>query len=404
MKQSKNGENTIKIYVLLNAIRVFGVALFAATNIIFLLERGLNLYEVNLVAFAAIIVTLCFEIPTGAIADVYGRKISFVYSCFIVSFGLILYTTSSSLFIFAIASSIVAIGYTLESGAFTAWLVDSLEYHSCSASLQNVLIKDMQVRAVTGILGIICGAFIADINIAIPWILASIITAITGILAIFLMKEKYFKQQTLSFSKNISKVKWTIKASIHCIKKSNVVKFLFLLGIIQAFSVQSSANHWQPYFSQLFESDITLGYLRSGMLIATIFGATLSSHMFKKKTNKNKILILLQIIIGLGIFLSGSIVYLPIIIIVFLLISFTAGMFEIIRTVYINENIPSQERATILSFMSMAYSLGAGAGLIFSGYIAEQSSISFTWIITGLILIFFTLLFLKKDNRVGAIK
>ncbi len=408
MEESEDGKKQIQLYMSLNAIRVFGVALFAATNILFLMERGLNLYEVSLVVLAASIISFCFEIPTGAIADIYGRKLSFVYSCFIVSFGFMIYAISNSFFALAIASTIVAIGYTLESGALTAWLVDSLNYYSDLDSEQNskllkvVLIKDTIIRTTTGVLGIICGVFITNINITLPWILASIITAITGILALFLMKEDYFQRKKFFFSEIIVTAEQTIRTSVRYIKRSDVIKFLFLLGFVQSFTIQSSINHWQPYFSQLFQRDITLGYLRSVMLLAATSGITLS-HFISEERNKKKILILLQVLIGFSIFLSGLISYLPIAIVVFLSISLATGVFGIVENVYINDNIPPDKRATILSFKSMPHSLGAGAGLIFSGFIAEQYSISITWMISGLMLIFFTLL-LKKFSKEKATK
>ena len=287
MEKLENGKNVIKLYIFLNAIRAFGVSLFAATDVIFLIEHGLNLFEINLVAFMAVIIVFCFELPTGAIADVYGRKISFVYSCFIVSFGFLVYAISDTLLVFAIASSIVAIGYTLESGAFSAWLVDNLKHYKCSNLLTNALIRDYQIRTVVAIIGILCGSFIANINTTLPWAFASLITAITGIMAFFLMKEEYFKKQKLSFSKNIMAVKKTIKTSINCIKKSNIVKFLFLLGLTQSFALQASAHQWQPNFSQQLESETEIGYLRAAMLIATITGISLSSRIFKKKENNN---------------------------------------------------------------------------------------------------------------------
>ena len=97
--------------------------------------------------------------------------------------------------------------------------------------------------------------------------------------------------------------------------------------------------------------------------------------------------------------MSGFIAFLPIILFAFILISFTRGVFGIIEEVYLHDNIPSEERATIISFISMVHSAGSGVGLLFSGYIAEQYSISVAWMISGLILIFLTLLFINNGSK-----
>jgi len=447
MEKLKDAKNIVRLYFSLSSIRVFGMSLIIATNIIFFKERGLDLFEINIVALVAVLTTLCFEIPTGAIADVYGRKISFVCSCFIVSLGLLVYAFSNSLFIFMVATSIAAVGYTLESGAFKAWLVDSLKHslgwlghpnlnnsssykHSLviketeagqlpllkepleallasyeelesefNEYLRTILIRERQVVYSASIIGALCGAYITDINSTLPWVLASIITAIVGILAGFFMKEEYFEKQKLSFSKGIKAMKATIKRSIYCIKNNNAVKFLFLLGLLQSITLQATAIHWQPYFSQFLQNDASLGYIWSGMSVATIIGASLSSRIFKKNNihlDEKKSLILLLVMIGLGIFLSGFIVFLPITLLAFLFIYFAKGIFGVIEEAYLHDNILSNERATIISFMSMTYSAGSGVGLLLSGYIAEQYSVSIAWMLSGLVLIIFTLLFAKK--------
>ena len=47
----------------------------------FLLSRGLDLFQINVILAIFLISTFVFEVPTGAVADVYGRKISFLLSC-----------------------------------------------------------------------------------------------------------------------------------------------------------------------------------------------------------------------------------------------------------------------------------------------------------------------------------
>jgi MFS family permease len=64
----------------------------------------------------------------------------------------------------------------------------------------------------------------------------------------------------------------------------------------------------------------------------------------------------------------------------------------------LQENIPSDKRATVDSFVSMTKT-GAGAiGLFFGGWIAEQRGIGFAWIISGLVILLFLPLILSRDK------
>ncbi len=48
---------------------------------LFLLSRGLDLFQINVVLATYLISVFLFEVPTGAIADLAGRKVSFLLSC-----------------------------------------------------------------------------------------------------------------------------------------------------------------------------------------------------------------------------------------------------------------------------------------------------------------------------------
>src|SRR5512139_2653390 len=48
---------------------------------LFLLSRGLDLFQINVVLATYLISVFLFEVPTGAVADLAGRKVSFLLSC-----------------------------------------------------------------------------------------------------------------------------------------------------------------------------------------------------------------------------------------------------------------------------------------------------------------------------------
>ena len=50
---------------------------------LFLLGRGLDLFQMNAVLATYGITVVLFEVPTGALADVVGCRISFVVGCLV---------------------------------------------------------------------------------------------------------------------------------------------------------------------------------------------------------------------------------------------------------------------------------------------------------------------------------
>jgi len=116
------GQETVRRYLALSVLYRSGLAFTNAMYVTFLISKGLNLWEVNLVNLVFFSVMFLAEIPTGAIADIYGRRLSFMLACLLEAIGMFVYAFSDTFVGFAIAEALIALGATCASGAFQAWL------------------------------------------------------------------------------------------------------------------------------------------------------------------------------------------------------------------------------------------------------------------------------------------
>lgn len=423
----KEIKKIINIYLTLSTFKVFATSLFTATYVIFFMQRGVDLFEISIIHLALYGSIFIFEIPTGVISDVLSRKMSYICSCFLMSIGMLVFAFANTLEHFVIAAIIYGIGVTLESGSFEAWLVDSLE-HKLYMNSDLVFAKESLITKAFAIFGIIIGAFLATSNVMLPWILGSVIVLIVGILAIIYMKEEYFKRENNSAKENIILTKKAISRSIKCIKTTKAIRLLMILVFVQSF-VLAVIVQWQPLFNQYLQNQSSLGFVGAGSFIAAGLGAIMcliiiprennsnrsflleglrniinkiakkiDNNLYSKLQNKKNILIMSQIVIGLGIFICGVSNIFPIILIAFLFYNFAEGIFNPISKGYLNENIPKEERATLISFVSMACNIGLSIGLIFNGTIAQQLSISIAWMISGGILTTSTLVIIINER------
>jgi len=350
---------------------------------------------VNFIYFTTLF--LC-EIPTGAVADVFGRKTSFVISCFLLAFGMFIYAVSVNFWQFALAETIGAIGATFASGAFQAWLADKLKYHNHTASLGVIFSKEQQITGLAAIVGAISGAFLAEKNIALPWIAGGIFMFAAGVLAMLLMKEEYFVHQPFSAQNSLQSLKNTIKISAEYGSQNRIVRFIFLMGIIQFFAVQAPNMQWQPFFGQFLQNKTGFGILFAGIAVSGIIGSYLAPRLLLSVKNEKRALTFSQIGISMGI--MGTVLLSSFIaaISIFMFHELCRGLFKPLKDAYLNENIPSKERATLISIESMSHHVGGMAGLLFSGFVAQNASIPTAWVLSGGILITATLL-LAKDGK-----
>lgn len=58
-------------------------------EVLYFLGIGFNLFQVGLITSAALLSTFIFEIPTGAVADLYGRKVSSIVGYFLAALVMI---------------------------------------------------------------------------------------------------------------------------------------------------------------------------------------------------------------------------------------------------------------------------------------------------------------------------
>src|SRR5215468_5771847 len=136
------------------------------TYAMFLLGRGLNILQVNLVLAVYLITTCVFEVPTGAVADVFGRKFSFVLSCLVRALAFGLYFFADGFAQFLVAEFIDAIGTTLTTGAFDAWAVDGMRAEGDARPVDRVFARANMLAQACAIVGGVVAAHMAERDIA----------------------------------------------------------------------------------------------------------------------------------------------------------------------------------------------------------------------------------------------
>lgn len=274
---SKETRETIRHYLLLKSVSAFGVSFIAAVYVTFLIAKGLNLFQVNLVNFVFFTTLFICEIPTGAFADVFGRKLSFVISCSLFSIGMFIYGLSNSFWGFALAEAISAVGSTFASGAFQAWMIDRLKYQGYEGSLSPIFAKEQQIRSGMGIVGAIIGAFLADKNMSLPWFIGGSMLACAGVMAVIYMKEEdEFIRKKFSLLGGLKSMGETIKASTRYGMANKPVRFILIAGSAQFFAVQAANMQWQPFFGQFLPNKTRFGFLFAGMAISMIIGSAIA--------------------------------------------------------------------------------------------------------------------------------
>lgn len=387
--------NIIRQYYLFSGLFfIAGGQIISAVYMSYLLNNGLNFLQANLVnTFFYATLFIC-EIPTGAFADIYGRKKAFVLACALKGLGTLMYGWFGGFWGFVLAEIVAAIGATFANGALKAWLVDSLNHHGYTGELTVIFGRAKLIKEIGGGVGAILGAYLATIDGRIPWYVGGLTMIVVTFAANAVMDEVYFKKKKFSFLQGLHHMRDTAVVSIQYARNHGAARFVLLVTGIQIFSVMALNMFWQPFFKERGIAAVNFGYVFIGMTTALSLGAYLASRMHTDGRERS-IILSGYVVIGMLVIAATQVQSLWLAIMLFVLHEVPRGTWEPVLSSYLHKSIPSETRATIDSFCSIAPHIGGAIGLPLSGWIAERYGINAAWVLSGTVFIAGSLVLLK---------
>src|SRR5713101_3195537 len=151
----------------------FGGGFLFGVYPLFLRARGLNQLQMNSVLATYFTVTFLTDVPTGAFADALGRRRSFMLGCVLRTAAFIVYFFAYRYPMFLLGETIDGIGTTFCNGAIDAWGVDALDQAGFQGLKDRLFSRISQLTSFGFMVGAVIGAYVADVNIAWPWLLGS---------------------------------------------------------------------------------------------------------------------------------------------------------------------------------------------------------------------------------------
>lgn len=387
----------IKYYLAFGFLLVLSQGFFFATYQLFLAERGMSLLQVNLINGFFMLANFLLEVPTGAFADVYGRKRSVVAGCFIFTVSFISYYFASSFWQFVGAEVIGAIGATLISGAMSAWVVDLLNHHGYGEGMAPIFQRREIVNKVGRIIGSVSGGYLGSLGLGLPWLAAGIGCMITGLFAWRVMSEAYFVEKKQRHWREIGS---TAKSALrYGINHRSILYLVIFIGLYML-AMQPFNMYWPYRFKNDYHLSVAaLGWLFTGITIATFFGNLLSGWIGRRFGAGKLAVILPQAVTAAAMIVASLKIGFYPVFTAFMIHEAGRGVLEPLRETYFNERIEgTTQRATVLSFQSMVGKGGAALGLVISGLIADNSSIHRSWFAFGLLLLIAIPVFLWLKN------
>ncbi|WP_410496294.1 MFS transporter [Cellulosilyticum sp. ST5] len=346
--------------------------------VLYLAYRGMNLAEIGLLEGIFHLTSMLFEIPTGAIADLLGRKKTIVLSRISALIATLLMISANGFWGFAISFIFSAVSFNLSSGSEEALVYDSLKQLGKEEQYVKVNGRLNFIIEVTQGIGAFLGALLAERSYLLSYSIAIIFTIVALLLALgFEEALIYEKEEKVSFRVHFKLTMQLIKANM---------ELAFLLVYYPIILAISAIIYFygQQYFAEQGVSKVGIAIIFLLNSVLAGGGALASNYLVKKlRHHTTTIVALLIAVCMVGFYWSEQ--WFSI-----LLFCFIGGLTAVLQPISsgaMNKLIPSKQRATLISVQSMAFSIMMILFFPLSGVIGDLVGLKVTFVLLGLVLV-----------------
>lgn len=352
------------LYLLLTLLNTLATSFIWGINTIFLLDAGLSNAQAFLANAFFTVGQVAFEIPTGIVADLRGRRASYLLGTLTLAASTLAYlgawATQAPFWAWAASSVLLGLGYTFFSGATEAWLVDAMAHSGYKDDLEHVFAKGMSVSGVAMLVGSVAGGMVAQAtDLGVPYLLRAGFLLLTFVVAFFFMRDWGF---TPKKSVNVGRdVRELLVTSVDLGLKRPATRWV-MLGALFTSGVGFYVFYaMQPHLLNLYGDSTAYGV--AGLAAAIAAGSQavggLSAGWVRKLFRLRTTALLVGQALAVVFLLLMSVANNFWLAIVFLSVwGLVSSALVPVRQAYLNSLIPSDQRATVLSFDSVMGSLG----------------------------------------------
>lgn len=364
--------------------------IFTASALYQIHTVGLTPLQLVLVGTVLEGVYFLFQIPTGVVADVYSRRASVIIGFILIGSAFIAEGSIATFGGVLLGMGLWGIGATFVDGALEAWLTDEVG----EAHVAPVFLRENQISAITGLLGIVAGTVLArNFSLALPIVLGGALLVAMGIGLIFVMPETGFKPNLSPTERSHNPfpiMRRTLKDGLAVIRGNRVLTMLTLVSLVNGLWSEGFDRLWMKHLLDTFAlpnvtlDGWTLGEVEwfGGLRVLTaMLGLGVTEGARRRLAMQQDHAIAralvastLGMMAGLLLFgLAGNVWLAGL---GYLAVTMLRGPLGSIRLAWVNQQMRGQDsgvRATVLSLWSQADALGQIVGGPAVGVIGNTS-------------------------------
>lgn len=394
----------IKVYSLILFLNSYLSGLLVPVLSLLLLDKGASLSNLSIILGLYAFTVIILELPTGIIADVFGRKKSFCLSVIVSILSLITLLFGRGIIFLCFGMMLYGFSRALASGSFDAMFIDYYIDNYGKDKLHNITTRLSVLEALGMSAGALSGGFFPEISNTyflslgtydLNLIVRIVLAVTVAILSFAFIQEtgNYEKEERITLKQHI-------KNSSIIVTKSSTVICIFISVFSTGFFLSSLETYWQPHFITLLPGNDSMGLL--GLMAFLYFAAATlgsigSNKIFKEyKFDPPKMYVILRTMLAISLIFTALQTNVPVFIALYSSIYLLFGMASIPEGVILNSEIPNEIRASVLSVNSLIMQIGGLTGSLLYSILINYISIPKIWMIAASVVLITVAIIAKK--------
>lgn len=378
--------------------------------------RHLSVQHVGVITAFFWMLQVALQVPTGLLADRYGRKRTYIAAALMSSVGLWLHGTFTAFGYFFISQLLYGAGRAAASGTLKAWVIEKVHAVDDKARARIAKIEQQGLGS-----GMLVGALFSGViavktqNYVYPFFVGSILL-ITGSLCVWLCITETPRYGNTRASSQTQSLRALAAEATGIVQAAPQLRTLMLFGFFGSLSWGTIPHFWPLYMQRFFgEMAAALcpslpamlapycapngfaGYLDALSNIPWMLGPVVAFRLIQCGSRPLTLLAasVMLYLIGVGVFASSA-TSMTRALYGFMVINFAFCALIAVRDTIFNGLVPHHLRATMLSLFFMVGSLGMVIGNLCAGFTIARYGFPTAWIGTHAIFAVASIVLLRR--------
>jgi MFS family permease len=315
------------------------------------------------------------EVPTGIVADTFGRKTSLAIGTVLMSVSSFAWVLAPTLPLIMVAYICLGIGFTFLSGAEDALFYESVQLAGRGDDYTRLVGRVGATMTGALALGSVASGLFASIALPLPFLIAA-----SGYLIVFAIvltfHERKINEKTDSPRLSFREV---IRQALALMRARPTLRYpMIYLAIVPLAALILETLFVQPQAVALGIPIAGIGIVIMGLQMTNIAGASWSDWL-GKHLGGGRILYITPLVIVTSLILLAALQVLPALFFVAMISFVTAAQRPIVLN-SIQIEVSDNTRATLLSMQSLMFTIVAAIAQPTLGLIADQAGLPATYV------------------------